>query len=489
MRQCGVLLHITSLPSRGGIGTLGREACDFVDFLHAAGFRIWQVLPIGPTGYGESPYQSGSTYAGNPMLIDLETLVSQGLMNQKDIPYLPDSSKADFEAVKKAKSTALRACYEKCQDQVRQQIQDYRSRTPWLKDYALYAALKEHFDMRSWMTWPDDIRCRRPEALLAWEKKLKHETDYQSFLQYLFDMQWRKLKEYANAKGIRLFGDIPIYVAEDSADTWAHPECFQMDRDLRPVRVAGVPPDYFCADGQLWGNPLYNWRYMYLHGFDWWLNRLKGAAERYDMLRIDHFIGFANYYSIPYGAKNARNGKWVKSPGKALFRKVLRELPDLNIIAEDLGEVGPRVKKLLEWSGLPGMKVLQFAFSGGDTNQHLPSYYTENAVAYTGTHDNDTTRGFWLRANEEEKKAAHDIMGSFTDDEAVSRFIETVLKCKADTAVIPMQDLLDLDNSARMNMPGTLGGNWLWRMTREDFDFVQKNAPVLHSLLKGCDRI
>ncbi len=488
MRRSGVLCHITSLPSEGGIGTLGKEAYRFVDYLVSAGMKVWQVLPIGPVGYGESPYQSGSTFAGNPMLIDLPTLVDQGLMDAKDIPVLPSSSVCDFEPVKAAKDKALRAAFAYGFEKVSRQVKDHVRRTPWLQDYALYAALKTEFELRSWMTWPDNIRLRKKSAVRAYTQRLKDEIDYQCFLQYLFDMQWRALREYANSHGISLFGDIPIYVAEDSADAWTHPECFQFDEDEHPLRVAGVPPDYFSADGQLWGNPLYNWQHMQSTKFDWWIERLQGAAARYDLLRIDHFIGFANYYSIPFGAPNARKGKWVRSPGKSLFRQVRARLPQLDIIAEDLGEVGPRVRELLDWCGFPGMKVLQFAFSGGDTNQHLPAYYTENAVVYTGTHDNDTTRGFWTKATEEEKEAAHAVMGEFEDEEAVSMFIRTAMASKPDLAMVPAQDLLDLGTEARMNYPGILGGNWQWRMTAEQMTALEENAPELRTLLEGCER-
>ena len=489
MRRSGILLHITSLPSGEGIGTMGQEAFRFVDMLKEAGFTVWQVLPIGPTGYGESPYQSGSTYAGNPLMIDLTLLRNQGLLAESDLVSLPESDRIDFEQVKQLKNRALRASFRYGWKKVSTQVHDFLDRTTWLKDYSLYAALKEHFELRSWMTWPEDIRHRRPEAMEAWKKTLRDEIDYQCYLQYLFDMQWRALKEYANNAGVSLMGDIPIYVAEDSADTWAHPENFQFDADLHPTRVAGVPPDYFCEDGQLWGNPLYNWRYLHFHRFAWWMDRLENASQKYDILRIDHFIGFANYYSIPYGSKNARVGKWVNAPGKALFRRVKKELPDLEIVAEDLGVVSARVKKLLESCGFPGMRVLQFAFGGDDSNQHLPANCSENIAYYTGTHDNDTSRGYWERIPKQEKENARKVLGSVSDEEAVAAMIRTVFSAAPALAVVPMQDLLDLDNKARMNYPGTLGGNWLWRMTHEDMNYICGKAPLLRKLLKGCDRI
>lgn len=489
MRRSGILLHITSLPGNGGIGTLGREAYEYVDFLAKAGVKVWQVLPIGPTGYGESPYQSGSTFAGNPLLIDLETLWDQGLMNGKDLFSMENLDHVEFEQLKEKKDKALRACFASSFEKVKIPVKDYLDKTPWLKDYALYAALKTKYDLRSWMTWPEEIRRRDKVAINDCENSLKDEIDYQCFLQYLFDMQWRALKEYANKKGVLIMGDIPIYVAEDSADTWAHPENFQFDKQLHPVRVAGVPPDYFCEDGQLWGNPLYNWKYLKRHKFAWWMDRFRGAAERYDILRIDHFIGFANFWSVPAGAPNARNGEWVKAPGKKLFRRVAKELPELEIVAEDLGEVNDRVRKLLADCGFPGMKVLQFAFGSDDSNMHLPQNLSENTAFYTATHDNDTTVGYWVRIDEKEKANTRRILGDFEDDEACAAYIKAVMESVAKLAVIPMQDLLGLDNHARMNSPGTLGGNWLWRMTKSDFEEMKEKAGLLRELLTKAGRI
>ena len=488
MRESGILMHITSLPGRGGIGTLGREAYEFVDFLEKSGVKVWQVLPIGPTGYGESPYQSGSTFAGNPLLIDLETLWDQGLLDGKAIFSMPCESKVDFETVKQKKEQALRACFEKSYTKVKTQVADYLARTPWLEDYAFYAALKSHFELKSWMTWPDELRRREKEAMLVWKKKLQDEFNYQCFLQYLFDMQWNALKQYANKKGIRLFGDIPIYVAEDSADAWSHPEIFQFDKDLRPIKVAGVPPDYFQEDGQLWGNPLYNWKKLKHKKFAWWIDRLAGAAARYDLLRIDHFIGFANYYSVDAGAPNAREGKWIKAPGTKLFKRVRKQLPELNIIAEDLGEVSQRVKDLLEDCAFPGMKVLQFAFGGEEDNMHLPDNIPENCAYYTGTHDNDPIAAYWEKASEKEKAWVHKKLGEFSDEEAPAVFVKTVMESKAALAVVPAQDLLGLGIESRMNLPGTLGGNWLWRMTEEEFAGLKGKAELLKTLLKGAGR-
>ncbi|MBQ8137745.1 MAG: 4-alpha-glucanotransferase [Clostridia bacterium] len=469
MRTAGVLLHISSLPSPGGIGTLGREARGFVDFLNASGFTIWQMLPVGPTGYGESPYQSTSTFAGNPLFIDERDLVEKGLLPKdalKDAP--PEAANAgfvDFEPVKAYKKRLLECAFQYAFERCRAEVEAFKEANSWLDDYAVYAALKEKFDLRSWMEWPDEYRFRKPEAMKAAREALSERIDYFCFEQYLFALQWASLKTYANERGVRLFGDMPIYVAEDSADTWSQPEQFQFDETLHPIRVAGVPPDYFSADGQLWGNPLYKWEDMEKNHFSWWIARLKAVASRFDIIRIDHFIGFANYYSIPYGATNARIGEWVDAPGRALFAEVKKQLPDLSIIAENLGVIGPRVKSLMRFCGYPGMKVLQFGFSGDSRNPQRPRYHTENCVVYTGTHDNDTTIGWFKTADEREKKCLKRITGATSDQNVAWLMILCALHSRADTAIIPMQDMLELDEKARMNVPGVLGGNWLWRMT------------------------
>ncbi len=468
MRQAGILLHITSLPSPGGIGTLGKTAMKFVDYLADAGAGIWQMLPVGPTGYGESPYQSTSTFAGNPLLIDIPTLVRKGLMPADQAVMLPDTDKVDFEALIPVKHRMLEAAYRHSWGKLQKKIAAFEDGHPWLHDYCVYAAIKEKFGQTSWMTWPDEYRLRKKRTLAKAEKELADRINYHKFLQYLFDCQWNDLKAYAHKKGIKLFGDMPIYVAEDSADTWANPENFQFDKDRRPILVAGVPPNYFSEDGQLWGNPLYNWRRMKKNGYAWWQARLRHMAARFDMVRIDHFIGFANYYAVPFGAPNARIGDWIIGPGKDFFRVIKAECPDVHIIAEDLGAVNRRVKSLLKFCGYPGMKVLQFGFSGDDQgNIHHPRHVPANCIAYTGTHDNDTTLGwFKSRESEAEKQACLKYIHAAGEKDVVEKMIACVLGLKADTAVIPMQDLLNLDTDARMNTPGTLGGNWLWRLTK-----------------------
>lgn len=468
MRTSGILMHISSLPSSGGIGSMGPEAYAFADFLQAAGMRIWQVLPIGPTGYGESPYQSSSVFAGNPLLISCFRLREEGLLDYEDNEefHPDDPEKVDYESVRKNKDMLLRRCYTQSREKLSARMEEFCSDNPWVSDFALFTALKQHFGGAMWTAWPDaEIRHRRPEALRRYREQLKDEIDFQIFCQVLFRSQWFSLKKYCNERSIQLFGDMPIYVAEDSADTWTHPEIFQLNKDLVPRRVAGVPPDYFSADGQLWGNPLYRWSYLrFCRGFDWWVDRMKGMAGLYDMIRIDHFIGFANYYSVKNGMPNARKGKWVIGPGRSLFRRLEQEVPGIRIIAEDLGCVNKRVRKLLDWCGYPGMKVLTFGFDSDESNPHYIGCYQQNTVAYTGTHDNDTVLGWAEKATPEALSFAGKTLGFSQPAEAPEAFIRALFKCPCDTVIVPMQDVLGLGGSARMNYPGTTGGNWLWRM-------------------------
>ncbi len=466
MRQSGVLLHLTSLPGPEGIGTMGDEARAFVDFLKVAGMRLWQVLPIGPTGYGESPYQCFSTYAGNPLLIDLRTLEQEGLLSPEELPPQADDSQVDFPAVIAYKTKRLRQAFEQSREQLKAETDAFRAeQAHWLDDYALFRAVKQHFGGGSWMEWPDeDIRMRRPEAMASYRERFKEEIAYHIFVQHLFFRQWRALKAYANENGVLLFGDMPIYVSMDSSDIWQNPGCFLLNQQRRPTLVAGVPPDYFSQDGQLWGNPLYNWKALKRTGYRWWMDRLRAMGEIFDLVRVDHFIGFANYYAIPHGSKTARWGNWRLGPGRHFFKQVKKQLPQLRIIAEDLGAVNTRVRKLLKYCGYPGMKVLSFAFTGEDDNIHLPKHVVRHSVFYTGTHDNDTVLGWWEKAGAKEKAEAKRVMGMKKDDHICDKMIETVLASRANTAILPMQDILHLPGDARMNLPGTLGGNWLWRM-------------------------
>ena len=483
MRTSGVLMHISSLPSPGGIGCLGKEAFEFADFLQASGFRIWQVLPVGPTGYGESPYQSASVFAGNPLFISCRSLREEGLLRYRDEEeFVPaDPEKVDYESVRKNKMMLLRRCFSESAGSLSYQLDLFRAANPWVADYALFTAVKEHFGGVMYSSWPDrDIVRRKPEAIRKYSALLKQEIDFHVFCQFLFRRQWFALKEYCNQRGILLFGDMPIYVAEDSADTWTAPEIFQLDRNRIPKRVAGVPPDYFSEDGQLWGNPLYRWHRLRRRGYDWWVARMKNMAEMYDMVRIDHFIGFANYYSIRRGMPNARKGKWVVGPGKDLFTVLRREIPDIRIIAEDLGCVNDRVRALLDWCGYPGMKVLTFGFDSDESNPHFPGCYQANTVAYTGTHDNDTVLGWANNASEKALAYAEKILDFKTKEEAPDAFIRALFRGPCDTVIIPMQDILHLGTEARMNYPGTVGGNWLWRMKPDmlSLDLSMKYAQM-----------
>ena len=461
MRQGGVLLHITSLPSRGGIGTLGAEAYAFVDFLRKSGMRIWQVLPVGPTGYGESPYQSASSFAGNPLLIDIPSLAEEGLLAPEEAASMPqpeNPERVDFDVVRSAKDALLRKAYSRFSGS----LDAFRKENPWVEDYAMFAALKRHFHGVSWMAWPDEsVRMRDGAALARYGALLRQEIEYEIFVQMLFRRQWTALKKYANEQGIRIFGDMPIYSAEDSCDVWTHPDCFQLDARLHPVRVAGVPPDYFSEDGQLWGNPLYDWKTLKARKYDWWVERMRAMAELFDMVRIDHFIGFAHYYSIPAGAPNAREGCWMRGPGKALFRVLREKAPQARIVAEDLGCLTGTVIRLRNACGYPGMKVLEFCFGGKD-NPLSPKNMRRNCVAYTGTHDNDTVVGWWRELDENTRANVQRIL-HVAEDGIAQAMVRAAFSSPADTAIAPMQDILSLDD-ARMNVPGTIGGNWLWRM-------------------------
>ena len=467
MRRSGILMHISSLPGPGGIGSLGKEAYAFADFLKASGMAVWQVLPLGPTGYGESPYQSSSVFAGNPMLISCAVLREAGLVAYDDgEEFTPDDpERVDYPAVRESKEKLLRRCFAQSEGKLQKELADFRRENPWVEDFALFTALKARYGGAMWTKWPDrEVRRRQPAALERCCRELDGEIRYHLFCQYLFFRQWFALKRYCNGLGIRLFGDMPIYVAEDSADTWTHPEAFQLDGEGVPKRVAGVPPDFFSADGQLWGNPLYRWFSLRLHGYGWWVERMAAMAKMYDIVRIDHFIGFANYYSVPQGAPNARTGKWIIGPGKSLFRTLERKIPGLNIVAEDLGCVNDRVRRLLTAVGYPGMRVLSFGFGGGEDNPHLPANYVTNSVVYTGTHDNDTVRGWIDTADDAALAQARQLLGFDKPEDGPAAFVRAVLASRADTAMIPMQDVLGLGGWARMNRPGTIGNNWLWRM-------------------------
>ena len=470
MRQSGVLLHITSLPSRGGIGTMGQAAYDFIDFVKASGMTIWQMLPIGPTGYAESPYQSASTYAGNPLMIDFDQLEAKGILPEGSYVPLPHIPSVDFEAVKAQKTQLLRKAFAACGESLKDEVAGFEAAHPWVRDYGLFRAVKAHFGEISWMDWPDqDIRLRRADAVAKYADMLAEDVNYYIFEQYLFFDQWEQLHDYARSQGVKLMGDMPIYVAEDSSDVWLNPDMFELDEDCKPIRIAGVPPDYFQADGQRWGNPLYAWQKHADTGYSWWIDRLRALGGMFDILRIDHFIGFANYYAIPAEEPTARNGKYELGPGRKLFTRIKKALPGLSIVAEDLGVQNKRVRRLLDWCGYPGMKVMQFAFDGDDSAD-LPEHHTPNCVVYTGTHDNNTTLGWWAAADDASKARARAKLGMHEDEDDVMPFmLRAAFGSVADTVIVPMQDWLGLGNEARMNFPGTVGGNWLWRMAPVDY--------------------
>ncbi len=494
MRRAGVLLPISSLPSRYGIGTFGKEAYRFVDFLAKAGQSLWQILPLGPTGYGDSPYQSFSTFAGNPYFIDLEMLISDGLLTKKECDA-KDFGKSrryvDYEKVYFARFDLLRVAYNRAKERKLTSRKSYldfvKHNDQWLEDYALYMAIKNEFGGVSYLEWDKDIRLRKPKAMEAYRTKLADEVSFWKFQQYLFFEQWKKLKSYANKKGIEIVGDIPIYVSPDGADTWSHPELFELDSKGYPKSVAGCPPDFFSETGQLWGNPLYNWKYHKETGYAWWLERLEKCFELYDVVRIDHFRGFDEYWSIPYGEKTAVNGKWLPGPGYDLFRVVKEKLGDRQVIAEDLGVVTDSVVELVKKTGYPGMKIMQFAFDAYGDSEHCPYNYDRNFVVYTGTHDNDTLATRIKNLPARDVKYALKYMGLTDKKDLLKGYIRFAQASCADTCIIPMQDYLGLDNRARMNLPSTLGINWMWRTLPSDWS--DELAEEMKDLAKVYGRI
>lgn len=471
MRKSGILLPISSLPSKYGIGTFSKQAYEFVDFLVKAGQKLWQILPLGPTSYGDSPYQSFSTFAGNPYFIDLEQLMELGLLEEADcegVNFGTHPEYVDYGQMYDHRYPILRKAYENALQKGLHQDGAYISfmaqNEHWLKDYALYMAVKASFDNVCWIEWDEDIRLRKPEAVAYYTEKYEHEIGFYYFQQYIFLNQWKKLKAYANNAGIEIVGDIPIYVAFDSADTWANPQLFQLDEENLPIGVAGCPPDAFSETGQLWGNPLYKWEYHKETNFEWWMKRIAHCYELYDIVRIDHFRGFDEYWFVPYGDETAQNGKWMPGPGIALFDTMKEVLGEKKVIAEDLGFLTETVLELVEKTGFPGMKVLQFAFGGDAKNAYLPHNHKKNGIVYTGTHDNETTVGWYWNLDEKTVKHVQDYFG-ITDETKVNwTFIRAALASVADTAVIPMQDYLGKGNEARINTPSTLGSNWEWRM-------------------------
>ena len=472
MRRNGILMHLSSLPTAHGIGSMGKAAREFVDFLQSAGQSYWQLLPVCPTGYGDSPYQSSSTNAGNPYFIDLDDLKDEGLLQSEEYENIDWESAPDdvnYGVLYEKRYPILRKAVERFVKAPAADYEDFcQENAFWLDDYALFMALKNFFKGQCWNEWPQDIRLRWGYSMDYYRRELYFDIEFQMFLQYWFFKQYWRLKAYANENHIRIIGDIPIYVAMDSADTWAHPELFQLDENNVPTAVAGCPPDGFSATGQLWGNPLYRWDYHKQTGYQWWLSRLWYVFQLYDVTRIDHFRGFDEYFSIPYGAETAVDGHWEKGPGIDLFRCVEQNLGWHEVIAEDLGYVTDSVRQLVRDSGFPGMKVLEFAFDSrdsGSANDYLPHNYTENAVVYTGTHDNETVVGWFETICTEDRSLARNYLCDYytPEEEIYKPFIALAMSSVAKWCIIPIQDYLGLDNTCRTNKPSTLGCNWRWR--------------------------
>ncbi len=475
-RGAGILMPIFSLPSPYGIGTFGQAAYDFIDQLKKARQMYWQVLPMGPTSYGDSPYQSFSAFAGNPYFIDLDTLKEEGLLTREEIDacvWMEKPEQVKYDALYYYRFPLLKKAFARSLHKETEEYQEFlKENEYWIGDYSLYMALKKQFEDKCWLDWEEEIRLRRPSAVKVWEKKLEEEIDYWKFLQFKFFEQWKKLKAYAEKQEIQIVGDIPIYVALDSADVWSHPEQFQLDEEnLTPVNVAGVPPDAFSETGQLWGNPLYDWEKMEADGFPWWKQRMKASAALYDVIRIDHFIGVVQYFSIPYGAESAKEGEWKKGPGKKLTDVISEAVGETKIIAEDLGVFCQEVKDLLEETGYPGMKIIEFAFSGDRSNEHLPHCYAPNSVVYGGTHDNETLVGYFKTEKRQwwELQYIADYLGAAHQSEVVDKVFRAAYGSVASVAIFQMQDVLKLDNWARMNTPSQVGGNWRWRMEKDQF--------------------
>ena len=466
MRKSGILMHITSLPNPYGIGSVGKCAYEFVDFLSEAGQSYWQILPLSPTGYGDSPYQSFSTFAGNHYLIDLDMLIEEGLLKQKEVDavcWSKDESRIDYGCLYDNRGKLLHLAYERfTPDETFNKF--IVENADWLEDYALFMTLKEKFHGRDWQSWSVSLMMRIPGIIESYRRELDHSIRFHYFLQYKFFQQWNDLRSYAKQKGIRIIGDVPIYVPLDSADVWSNPQLFQLDGNGRPKAVAGCPPDSFTADGQLWGNPLYDWDKMKETNYAWWIRRLTAASRMYDVVRLDHFRGFESYWAVPAGDKTAAGGSWKQGPGSDFIHAIKKALPELDFIAEDLGFVTPEVRQLQEESGYPGMKVLQFAFDSRESSDYLPHTYPVNSVCYSGTHDNMTMVQWFQEAAPEDIALAKAYLGLNEEEGLVRGVIRGCMGSVSKLCVIQMQDYLELGASARMNFPGTLSANnWTWR--------------------------
>ncbi len=491
MRTSGVLMPISSLPSQYGIGTMGKEARRFVDFLEKGGQTYWQILPICPTSYGDSPYQSFSSFAGNPYFIDLELLCKDKLLTKKECESYKWGKKpqyVDYGIMYVNRYALLRKAYERFSKKTPADYEAFCSKeAEWLDEYTLFMALKDANGGVAWSEWDDALKFRKPEAMEEAKEKYADDIAFYKMLQYLFFKQWTALKAYANEKGIRIIGDVPIYVAMDSADVWANPTQFYLDKDLNPIEVAGCPPDAFSADGQLWGNPLFRWDVMKKDSYSWWTKRISAMAKLYDIVRIDHFRGFDSFYAIPAKDDTAKNGVWKDGPGMDLFNVLEKKLGNLPIIVEALGFLTPSVKNLLKDSGFPGMKVIQFAFDSREDSDYLPHNYPQHCVVYTGTHDNDTVMGWMKTAPKDCVRFAKDYLNLTKEEGYNWGMMRAAWSSVADMAIVPMQDLLGLDSKARINIPSTTGGNWQWRATPEQID--NKLAKKLHKCMQMYARL
>ncbi len=502
-RGAGVLMHIASLPGKYGIGKMGKEAYEFADFLKEAGIKYWQILPIGHTSYGDSPYQCFSAFAGNPYFIDFDILNKQGLLKRSDYKnedYGDDAEKINYGLMFDVQYKVLRRAYENFKasdklDDIKEAFEKFKEENAmWLEEYAFYMAVKNHFGLVSWNEWDEEIKKRKASAVKKYKEELSDEINYWSFLQYLFFDQWMKLKEYVNEQGIKIVGDIPIYVATDSVDTWSNPKNFKIDKEtFDPITVAGCPPDMFSETGQLWGNIIYDWKHMKKDNYSWWISRVRESLKIYDVLRIDHFRGFEAFWEIPFGDDTAVNGKWTEGPGMDLFNAIKAELGEVEIIAEDLGVQTDSLAEFLKETGYPGMKVLQFAFGAEEgevmdgTSDYLPHNYTENCIAYTGTHDNDTFMGWYnVTGSAKEVKEAKAYLGLNKDEGLNWGFIKGVWNSVANIAIAPMQDFLNLGNEARTNFPSTLSGNWQWRALPKSYN--KRLAKKIYQLTRRAGR-
>lgn len=473
-RSAGILLAVSSLPSPYGIGTLGKCAFEFIDQLKAAGQSYWQVLPVGPTSFGDSPYQSFSAFAGNPYFIDLDLLVEDDLLTREEIlgyEWGEDPTCVDYAIMYYNRFSLLHKAYERSDHENSVGFYKFQKKNSyWLEDYSLYMALKFYFDGKEWLQWEENIRYRQKDAVKRYQDLLHEEIGFWKFCQYYFFRQWKAVKSYANRNGIRIIGDIPLYVALDSADVWTHSDLFELDERKKPIHVAGVPPDCFSADGQRWGNPLYRWKKMEKDHFSWWYERMKANARLYDVIRIDHFIGIVHYWSIPAACPTAVEGKWRKGPGKKLTKVIRKATKGSDIIAEDLGIVSPEVRKLINQTGWPGMKILEFAFDGDASNEYLPhSYPDANCIVYGGTHDNQTLMGYYQNKSKKELKFLMRYLHIKQIDQIPRAMQRAAYASIAETVIFQMQDILELDDRARMNEPSTVGKNWRWRMRPGEF--------------------